>query len=417
MSSDLAIRIDGVGKSYRIRHHERHVTLAEQMLHRVRHPLQRTAAEEYWALQDVWLHVERGTVLGLIGRNGAGKSTLLKVLSRITAPTKGRIELFGRVGSLLEVGTGFHPELTGRENVYLNGSILGMRRKEIDRQFDAIVDFAGVANFLDTPVKRYSSGMYVRLAFAVAAHLETEILLVDEVLAVGDQEFQERCLGKMHEVANDGRTVILVSHNLDSIARLCDRAALLDRGSLVAAGDPASVLETYVSSLTHATRDLSADRRAGSGEWRVTQAEPVGAPFTADGPKRFRIRAERRDPALQRFFVSVHVVDELRRVVAQCDSRLTGTWFTADDDVAEIEFTLTTPWLLPGSYELDVFVCNAGVIDACEGAARFEVSISHPYRSPLDRENSFHNLVLPQFEYGVGPCAPASSRFLAGTQQ
>src|SRR6201981_3867500 len=192
--------------------------------------------EEFWALKDVNFDVRQGEVLGIIGRNGAGKSTLLKILSRITEPTEGRVVLRGRVGSLLEVGTGFHPELTGRENIYLNGAILGMRKSEIDRKFDEIVAFAEVEKFIDTPVKRYSSGMYVRLAFAVAAHMETEILLVDEVLAVGDAEFQKKCLGKMGEVARCGRTILFVSHNMGSVASLCESALLLQDGRVVAAG-------------------------------------------------------------------------------------------------------------------------------------------------------------------------------------
>ena len=245
MSSDVAIRIEGLGKSYRISHQEQQITLAEQAMQRLRHPLRRAPSETFWALRDVDLEVNRGEVLGLIGRNGAGKSTLLKVLSRITPPTAGRVELFGRIGSLLEVGTGFHPELTGRENIYLNGSILGMRKPEIDRQFDDIVEFAGVERFLDTPVKRYSSGMYVRLAFAVAAHLETEILLIDEVLAVGDQEFQDKCIGKMHDVSTQGRTVLVVSHNLASVRQLAERCVLLDRGTILTSGAVEQVLDSY----------------------------------------------------------------------------------------------------------------------------------------------------------------------------
>src|SRR5215471_16182034 len=186
--------------------------------------------EEFWALKSVSFDVARGEVVGIIGRNGAGKSTLLKILSRITEPTAGRVVLRGRVASLLEVGTGFHSELTGRENIYLNGAILGMSRAEIRRKFDEIVDFAEVERFLDTPVKRYSSGMYVRLAFAVAAHLDPEILIVDEVLAVGDAEFQKKCLGKMSEVAGDGRTVLFVSHNMDAVRRICERGILLNNG-------------------------------------------------------------------------------------------------------------------------------------------------------------------------------------------
>jgi lipopolysaccharide transport system ATP-binding protein len=204
--------------------------------------------EEFWALKDVSFGVKQGEVLGIIGRNGAGKSTLLKVLSRITEPTAGRVTLRGRVASLLEVGTGFHPELTGRENIYLNGAILGMSRTEIRRKFDEIIAFAGVEKFLDTPVKRYSSGMYVRLAFAVAAHLEPEILLVDEVLAVGDAEFQRKCLGKIDEVSRrEGRTVLLVSHNMAAIAEMADRALLLDAGSIAVDGSVTEAVSTYLA--------------------------------------------------------------------------------------------------------------------------------------------------------------------------
>src|SRR5689334_10972101 len=203
-------------------------------------------AEEFWALKDVSFEVQQGEVLGIIGRNGAGKSTLLKILSRITEPTDGRVTLRGRVASLLEVGTGFHAELTGRENIYLNGAILGMTRAEIRRKFDEIVAFAGVEKFLDTPVKRYSSGMYVRLAFAVAAHLEPEILVVDEVLAVGDAQFQKKCLGKMEEAGSSGRTVLFVSHNLLAVQRLCPRSLLLDGGRIVADGESSQVIQTYL---------------------------------------------------------------------------------------------------------------------------------------------------------------------------
>ncbi|MDZ4160160.1 MAG: ABC transporter ATP-binding protein, partial [Anaerolineaceae bacterium] len=205
--------------------------------------------EEFWALKDVNFEVKHGEVVGIIGRNGAGKSTLLKILSRITKPTTGRVELYGRVGSLLEVGTGFHPELTGRENIYLNGAILGMRKYEIDRKFDEIVEFAEVQQFLDTPVKRYSSGMHVRLAFAVAAHLEPEILLVDEVLAVGDAHFQKKCLGKMSDVAKEGRTVLFVSHNMGAITRLCQRSILLVQGVTTFDGNSENAVLKYMQGL------------------------------------------------------------------------------------------------------------------------------------------------------------------------
>src|SRR5712692_1664319 len=249
----LAVRVQGLSKRYCIGDaapgpgHLRDalVDMLAAPFRRLGRP-RAAAPEEFWALRDVSFDVPQGEVLGIIGRNGAGKSTALKIISRITPPTAGRVELYGRIGSLLEVGTGFHGDLTGRENIYLNGTILGMRKWEIDRKFDEIVAFAGVEAFIDTPVKRYSSGMYMRLAFAVAAHLDTEILLVDEVLAVGDLEFQRKCLGKMDEVARTGRTVLFVSHNMAVMRRLCDRGILLDRGQMVASGPMDTVADLYV---------------------------------------------------------------------------------------------------------------------------------------------------------------------------
>lgn len=206
--------------------------------------------EEFWAVNDISFAIEQGDRVGIVGSNGAGKSTLLKILSRITEPTTGKIEIAGRVASLLEVGTGFHPELTGRENIFLNGAILGMRREEIRRQFDAIVDFAGIEKFLDTPVKRYSSGMYVRLGFAIAAHLEPEIMIIDEVLAVGDAEFQKKCLGKMKDVSSTGRTILFVSHNLTAVQGLCNKAMFLQKGRLIEMGETGHVISTYMSKIT-----------------------------------------------------------------------------------------------------------------------------------------------------------------------
>jgi lipopolysaccharide transport system ATP-binding protein len=224
---------------------------------------------EIWALRDVSVQIGRGEVVGIIGRNGAGKSTLLKVLSRITRPTRGEAVLNGRVGSLLEVGTGFHPELTGRDNIYLNGAILGMRRAEIQRKFDAIVDFSGIARFIDTPVKRYSSGMYVRLAFAVAAHLEPEILLVDEVLAVGDAAFQRQCLGKMEDISRSGRTILFVSHNMPAITRLCDRALLISEGRVVDDGRPDVIVARYLGAEfgTAARKEWTDPSQAPGNDW------------------------------------------------------------------------------------------------------------------------------------------------------
>jgi lipopolysaccharide transport system ATP-binding protein len=264
--SDIAVSVENLSKRYLIGHEtnqRQHYAALRDVIGREARNFLRKAAdlfcgrqivqgdevEEFWALRDVSFEVKRGEVLGIIGRNGAGKSTLLKILSRITAPTEGRVRLRGRVGSLLEVGTGFHPELTGRENIFLNGAILGMTRAEITRKFDEIVAFAEIEQFLDTPVKRYSSGMYVRLAFAVAAHLEPEILIVDEVLAVGDVEFQKKCLGKIDEVSRrEGRTVIFVSHNMSAVNSLCSKGLLLNKGQVREIGDTKSVVSKY---LTH----------------------------------------------------------------------------------------------------------------------------------------------------------------------
>jgi homopolymeric O-antigen transport system ATP-binding protein len=256
-SDDIAITTDGLSKRYTIGKKEKYRTLRDSLaraasapLRLLRGELRRTPKESFWALQDVSFDVKRGDIVGVLGRNGAGKTTLLKLLSRITSPTRGQAVIRGRVGSLLEVGTGFHPELTGRDNIYLNGAIIGMRRADIVRKFDEIVDFAEVSQFIDTSVKRYSSGMHARLAFAVAAHLEPEILIVDEVLAVGDAAFQRKCLGKMDAVAKGGRTVLFVSHNMSAAAQLCNRGVLLSGGRLVRTGGIDEVVSEYVESGT-----------------------------------------------------------------------------------------------------------------------------------------------------------------------
>src|SRR5664280_645129 len=253
--SNVVVSVEGVGKRYRIgRQRDPYGRLTESLAGALRVPFdmargkRREAGEWIWALRDVSFELRQGEVVGVIGRNGAGKTTILKVLSRITEPTTGTVTLRGRVGSLLEVGTGFHPELTGRENVFMSGAVLGMRRAEIIRRFDEIVEFAGIEQVLDTPVKRYSSGMQVRLVFAVAAHLEPEILFIDEVLAVGDAEFQKKCLGKMSELGEGGRTILFVSHSMPAMLRLCQRAVLLDHGEVITAGPTHEVVRTYLES-------------------------------------------------------------------------------------------------------------------------------------------------------------------------
>lgn len=279
--SDIAIRAENLSKQYRIGGKQAgYRTFREAILNSMTAPIrwmrgERKSYETFWALDDVSFEIKQGEAVGIIGRNGAGKSTLLKILSRITKPTKGRVDLYGRVASLLEVGTGFHSELSGRDNIYLNGAILGMSRKEIDRKFDEIVDFSGVEKFLDTPVKHYSSGMYVRLAFAVAAHLEPEILIVDEVLAVGDAEFQKKCLGKMEDVAKQGRTVLFVSHNMGAIENLCNNVIVLNKGQIVNSGKTSDMINYYSGKviddvISKATLEHRVENRSGDGRIRFT---------------------------------------------------------------------------------------------------------------------------------------------------
>jgi len=273
--SNLAVRVEDIGKQYNIFKESQYTTLREKIVEVVKSPvktlLNPTGSQKFWALRNVSFSIEHGQVLGVIGKNGAGKSTLLKILSRVVEPTEGEAEIHGRVGSLLEVGTGFHPELTGRENIFLNGAILGMKKTEIEKKFDEIVAFSEIDNFIDTPVKRYSSGMYMRLAFAVSAHLEPEILVVDEVLAVGDAEFQRKCLGKMSDVASEGRTVIFVSHNMSAIQRLTQECIILEKGKMIIRARTPEAVDYYL------TNDFSA-----SGERKYYAAEiPASAhPFT-----------------------------------------------------------------------------------------------------------------------------------------
>jgi len=317
--------------------------------------------EVFWALRDVSFNIAPGEIVGLIGRNGAGKSTLLKVLSRITEPTTGEIDLYGRVASLLEVGTGFHPELTGRENVYLNGAILGLTRSEIASRFDEIVEFSEVAQFLDTPIKRYSSGMYMRLAFAVAAHLNPEILIVDEVLAVGDAQFQRKCLGKVGEVARGGRTVILVSHNMATVGAFCTRALLLKGGRLTKDGDPFEVAEEYLrdsNSPVASAQDLRnhPDRRTPetfftqfrllNSDGEETSSFPVGEPIT------FELELETGDRTLTE--PSAVIVVERRGTIL---TRLTMHWMQNELPTMEgrvvVRCTWDPGWLAPDVYSVD----------------------------------------------------------------
>ncbi|MDQ6911314.1 MAG: ABC transporter ATP-binding protein [Verrucomicrobiota bacterium] len=341
---EVAIRVENLGKSYKLggttqkgaRYRTLRDTLAEGAQHFFRRNRSTEKHHEFWALRDVSFNVQEGEVVGIIGRNGAGKSTLLKILSRITEPTTGKIRIRGRVASLLEVGTGFHPELTGRENVFLNGAILGMSRAEIKARFDEIVAFAEIEQFLDTPVKRYSSGMYVRLAFAVAAYLEPEILIVDEVLAVGDSEFQRKCLGKMREVSQGGRTVLFVSHNLVAVQMLCSRVILLTKGSIAADGTPAVSIHSYQRSLSRATEG---EQQAGTQVLSLTASStPRSEEFSAEKP--LFVRAEfSTDRTLKDCYLNLVVKDENGQFLVHTRTDLAG---------------LQNPTFQPGQYRVAV---------------------------------------------------------------
>lgn len=400
MSSDVAIRVQGLAKRYKISPARPQATLTEELLGRVRHPRRRPSDGEFWALRDVNFEVRKGEVLGLIGGNGAGKSTLLRILSRVTPPTSGEIHLRGRVGSLLEVGTGFHPELTGRENIYLNGAILGMNRREIARAFDDIVEFAEIASFLETPVKRYSSGMYVRLAFAVAAHLRTEVLLVDEVLAVGDQAFQRRCIGAMGEAAYEGRTVLVVSHNLGVVSQLCTSALLLKTGRAVRQGATADVIADYLSALrgSEASRVFS-DRDRWSPENLARDIEFVSAGPALDDASlvaaggrlnvNLQMHMARR---VERFRLSYTIFSIAGGPVGSAFSGdIAGT--ALGSDLTEVRMELPLPNLAPGHYNLGLGL--AAVLD--DGSTKDLDVVLNVLPFEVGPTTSSDGLVLPWY--------------------
>lgn len=396
-----AIKVDGLGKTYRLgAFGERPTTSVGAAIQWLR-STGRAKYTLFDALEDVSFEVPSGEAIGIVGRNGAGKSTLLKLLTRVTAPTRGRIELNGRIGSLLEVGTGFHPELTGKENIYLNGAILGMTRKEIQRRYDEIVDFSGIEKFLATPVKRYSSGMYVRLAFSVAAHLDTEILAIDEVLAVGDAEFQRRSIAKMREAASGGRTVLYVSHQLQTVQALCTSAMLLDRGKLVYSGSVDGTLEAYRNSFeSFAVAQSDPTQRPGSGGLRL-ESVSMDDEFVKSGDDiTVNFEARKSKSLIGSYFVSAHINNDQGSVIAQCDSRLVGKWFDPTQPQTG-KLVLRDLWLKPGQYTVDLYACQAGVLDAWEGAWRFEVLPDLPYPEFAEGSSIENGLVFADFDYEV----------------
>lgn len=365
-----------------------------------------TEAETLWALKDVSFDVRQGEVLGIIGRNGAGKSTLLKILSRITDPTTGRAIIHGQVGSLLEVGTGFHPDLTGRENVYLNGTILGMKRRQIDKKFDEIMEFAEIYKFIDTPVKRYSSGMYVRLAFAVAAHLEPDVLIVDEVLAVGDAAFQRKCLGKMNDISKDGRTVLFVSHNLSAVQAMCTRAIYLEAGKVVEQGDVNDIVTTYLgqtqNTIGAAVPLAERTDRRGEGQMRFTRFTA----FDESGRERSVVQtgdtitlaldyvsyADEQAPAVVRIAFS----DIYNQRVFMCITRSSYGYTLNLKQKGRIKCTIPKLPLLPGTYTIDVWCkVDEKIADEIRTAAELVVAEGDFFGTGRLQPNDSGSLLVP----------------------
>ena len=398
----VIIKAEKLGKQYMLSHQrkQRYYALRDVMAdtakrwgNKIFHPLSRRGPdpthEEFWALKDVSFEINQGDRVGIIGRNGAGKSTLLKILSRITEPTTGRVKIQGRVASLLEVGTGFHPELTGRENVYLNGAILGMGKAEIKRKFDEIVGFAEVEKFLDTPVKRYSSGMYVRLAFAVAAHLEPEILIVDEVLAVGDAQFQKKCLGKMGDVGKEGRTVLFVSHNMAAIQHLCQKVMLLNAGEIIGVGDPEVLVDKYLSDSANMSQTSLVERkdRQGSGDIRFTavriqnEKEDVDSFISGKYAKITCYFENRLQRDLKNLQIAIGIDDHLGNRIAHLNNEATNDFFSiVPAHVNCVEVQIGRLPLTQGRYGFTIFsTVNGTIADWIQNAGFFTVESGDYY--------------------------------------
>lgn len=409
------IKVENLSKKYIIGHQkqERYTALrdilaegAKRISHKLIHPFavpeSDPSHEEFWALKDVSFDIQQGDRVGIIGRNGAGKSTLLKILSRITEPTSGRVTIKGRVASLLEVGTGFHPELTGRENIFLNGAILGMSKVEIKKQFDEIVAFAEVEKFLDTPVKRYSSGMYVRLAFSVAAHLEPEVLIVDEVLAVGDSMFQKKCIDKMTEVSKEGRTILFVSHNLAAIKALCTNAIILADGKMKLGGNVQEVLNAYIlgeSQLSGKEINLSNIIRHGYlNELKFKKITFLEYPIVFGKPIEFRLKLECSGikTTFSDIDFGIAIRDENNNTLIHCSNRFINKQFKHTSDEAEYLFEIENI-LKPGMYYLTFFLrSNNEIQDWISNAIKIEIEDGNPY-DYMDT-NQIQGAILPHFD-------------------
>lgn len=420
--SGIVISVENLGKSYRLGHQaarERYVALRDVIARGARNIMRKTgdllqgrpivqgdSVEEFWALKDVSFEVKQGDVVGVIGRNGAGKSTLLKILSRITEPTEGSARIRGRVASLLEVGTGFHPELTGRENIFLNGAILGMRREEIRRKFDEIVVFAEVERFLDTPIKCYSSGMYVRLAFAVAAHLEPEILVIDEVLAVGDAAFQKKCLGKMSAVARGGRTVLFVSHNLGAVNELCGQSLLLDRGRVVQHGPSAAVTRTYLGGGGTSPALVTLEPRGAASFVSVELQDEVDAAanvFELRNPiaVRLQFRLDRKIVGVQVALAVFNAQGE--RIFYHSNAYADPPMLVEEAGTHTIIARLPGMFLVPGRYSLNValLIPNIEIFDLRESVIAFDVEDAGSSRHEFGWNGMGH--VLANVDWQLAP--------------
>ena len=391
------LEVHHVSKKYRIRHSNSYLSLRERMLSMLR--FEKTQSEDFMALHDISFDVKQGESIGIIGRNGAGKSTLLKILSKITPPTAGRINIRGRIASLLEVGTGFHPELTGRENIFFNGSLLGMKRKEIETRFDEIVDFSGVEKFLDTPLKHYSSGMQLRLAFAVAAFLEPEILIIDEVLAVGDAEFQKKCLGKMEDVTRGGRTILFVSHNMSAVMNLCRQGLLLNQGKVQSFGPIAEVIKDYQG---HAGGNT--DR-----QWRRIKPPPAASPYLAeveitlvDEPQRQLLKLQGvvvANGMHDKAFIAVDFVNSVGNNFMQALPKA-EPFVELKNEILKIEVVIELPPLIPDIYYVSVWIGPhyTHTYDFVEEVVKFEIEKS-PTEGRTFPHAINHGVIVPRSTY------------------
>jgi lipopolysaccharide transport system ATP-binding protein len=409
---DIAVRVEGLSKRFRIGGGVGVTQRLRRLWSRAPVPVD----SEFWALRDVSFELPRGEVLGIVGGNGAGKTTLLKILSRITEPTEGRAWILGRVASLLEVGTGFHPELSGRENIYLNGAILGMRRHEIERRFDEIVEFADVTAFLDTPVKRYSAGMRVRLAFSVAAHLEPEILVVDEVLAVGDAAFQRRCLDRMGDVTRQGRTVLFVSHDMNAVSSLCTRAVLLEGGRIAMAGEPDDVVQRHLALSVESAHVALGDRadRAGTGRLRLTGISISGGHsrgVRSGGPLDLTLDYESRDgESLRDVRIAVVFLTASGSLLFVCDTDFENASFEKLPGAGRIGLRIESLPLATGRYFVNACAIMPAddIVDFVRNAAAFDVAPGDFFGTGRSTQPSKHGSFLVRHAWSAEepqPCA------------